>query len=88
MEHIVPFGGEMQVVTEVFGEPNCSVGADILIRNAPRRFRGKEDNLPLCPELMRECEHGCEPEGGVVGAGCLSSLVGSMVCGVEIGARR
>ena len=78
----------MQVVAECFGEPERSVGADVLIGDAPRSLGREKDELSLRPEAMWQREHGGEPEGGVGGPCLLAGLVGGVVGGVEISTRR
>ena len=53
LKHVVPLGGEAQVITHCFGELDRSVGTDILVGDAPRGLCREKDELPLRPELMR-----------------------------------
>lgn len=88
LKHVVPLGSEAQVFTHCFGELDRPIGTDILVGDAPRGLCREKDELPLCPELMRQRHDRGEPESGIGGAGLLAGLVGGVVGGVEIGARR
>ena len=76
------------MATKRLGEPERSVGADILIGDAPRGLSCEKYKLSLCSEAAGQRQRGREPEGGVGGPCLLAGLVGGVVGGVEISTRR
>lgn len=76
------------MATKRLGEPERSVSTDVFIGDAPRGLSREENELSLRPETMWQRQRGCKPEGGI-GVPCLlAGLVGGMVGGVEVCARR
>ena len=83
LEHIVPFGSEEQMIAKCFGEPECTIGTDIFIGDAPRSLRREKDKLSLCSKAAGQRQHGRKPESGVGDAALLISLIGDVVDGIQ-----